>query len=324
MNTLTLILLISILVPTKRRRERIVDRQSKWMGPPMAFTKDELQSLNTIMDEKLAAQRVALEQVFDQRTQAIRDNIEQKLAANQQQILQAVTQNMQEQQELLVTAVQQELAQYSTQAMQTVEQHQQYYEESVSHSLAAQLLAIEQLVYQRSNRSEEANTAYNAPVHTAIPDFDAIEVQTEIFWDELVEMIDQRLDERLTTLSTSMLSALKDVERCLVSQLQLFREALKQERHLDQDDYSEIEVGNMQDVFHSIEQLEHLVEAMQFAMTANSTLLSKRLYHHQQQPLERAHPTRQTMNNPEIAQPQQQQPMQRESIVHHITEEHTQ
>jgi len=47
---------------------------------------------------------------------------------------------------------------------------------------------------------------------------------------------------------------------------------------------------NMQEVFQSIEQLERIIESMQVAMTANHALLSNRLYHHQQLPLERAHP----------------------------------
>jgi len=46
----------------------------------------------------------------------------------------------------------------------------------------------------------------------------------------------------------------------------------------------------MQEVFQSIEQLERIIESMQVAMTANHALLSNRLYHHQQLPLERAHP----------------------------------
>ena len=50
-------------------------------------------------------------------------------------------------------------------------------------------------------------------------------------------------------------------------------------------------LASMQEVFQSIEQLEHLIESTQVAMTANHALLSNRLYHHQQLPLERAHAT---------------------------------
>jgi len=48
-------------------------------------------------------------------------------------------------------------------------------------------------------------------------------------------------------------------------------------------------LGDMQEVLKSIQQLERIVESMQIAMTTNSSLISNRLYHHQQLPLERAH-----------------------------------
>src|SRR5260370_33210021 len=50
----------------------------------------------------------------------------------------------------------------------------------------------------------------------------------------------------------------------------------------------------IQEVLHGIEHLERIIESMQVAMTANHALLSNRLYHHQQLPLERAHPGGQT------------------------------
>src|SRR5438094_8805834 len=49
-------------------------------------------------------------------------------------------------------------------------------------------------------------------------------------------------------------------------------------------------LASMQEVYQSIEQLERIIESMQVAMTANHALLSNRHYHHQQLPLERAHP----------------------------------
>ena len=45
------------------------------------------------------------------------------------------------------------------------------------------------------------------------------------------------------------------------------------------------------EILRGIEQLEHIVESMQVVMTTNHALLSNRLYHHQQLPLERAHPS---------------------------------
>src|SRR5579875_2558827 len=44
------------------------------------------------------------------------------------------------------------------------------------------------------------------------------------------------------------------------------------------------------EVLTAVEHLERVIESMQVAMTANHALLSNRLYHHQQLPLERAHP----------------------------------
>jgi hypothetical protein len=47
---------------------------------------------------------------------------------------------------------------------------------------------------------------------------------------------------------------------------------------------------SIQEVLHGIEHLERIIESMQVAMTSNHALLSNRLFHHQQLPLERAHP----------------------------------
>ena len=47
----------------------------------------------------------------------------------------------------------------------------------------------------------------------------------------------------------------------------------------------------MQEVLRGIDHLERIIESMQVAMTSNLALLSNRLYHHQQLPLERAHPS---------------------------------
>ena len=74
------------------------------------------------------------------------------------------------------------------------------------------------------------------------------DVETEIDFEDLSEVIRQALDERLHVL------------------------------------------GDLQEVSKSIQQLERTVEAMQISMTTSSSLLSNRLFHHQQLPLERAHP----------------------------------
>jgi len=263
----------------------------------MAFTQDELQSLNTIMEQKLAAQRQELEQGFEQRMQALSADFEQHMADcynRQQQFLQAIAHDIQEQQLQTQKTLHQEFVQQNTMTVQAVlqelKQHEQSSDAAVEQSLAAHLLAVEQLLNQGLARAGNDNIA-NYIAMSGTPDFDAIEVQTEIPWDELVEMIDNRLDERFAVLKTSLLSAQKEVERYLVLQIHMLRDALMQGHAFQRTAVNESgELTNIQDVFSSIEQLEHLIEAMQVAMTANSALLSNRLYHHQNLPLERVHP----------------------------------
>ena len=50
----------------------------------------------------------------------------------------------------------------------------------------------------------------------------------------------------------------------------------------------------LREALHGIDHLERIIESMQVAMTSNLALLSNRLYHHQQLPLERAHPASRT------------------------------
>ena len=88
------------------------------------------------------------------------------------------------------------------------------------------------------------------------------------------------------------------IERYLATRLQTLREELIPNA-LDHTHATQVvqaqtfdgTIMNMQDVFTSIERLERIIESMQVAMTSNHALLSNRMYHHQQLPLERAHPS---------------------------------
>ncbi|MBV9258347.1 MAG: hypothetical protein JO215_10040, partial [Ktedonobacteraceae bacterium] len=53
----------------------------------MSFTQDELQSLNTILEQKLAAHRRELELSLDQRMNTLRQEFGQCLSALQQNLL---------------------------------------------------------------------------------------------------------------------------------------------------------------------------------------------------------------------------------------------
>jgi hypothetical protein len=252
----------------------------------MAFTEDELQSLNTIVEQKLAAQRQELEQDFEQRLTAC--------YASQQQFMQATIDGLQKQQSQLQRDFQQRLMQQSATNRQDVlhalQEHTQSITTAVAQSLDAQLQSIGQLLNQRPVQAEQEHASAAIPA-VSVPDFAAIEVQAEIPWDELVELMDGRLDERITPVKRELFAALKDVEHHLALQVQMMQDALVQERlgPLPEQDGTRT-FTDMQDVFRSIGQLEHLIEAMQVAMTSNSALLAKHLYHHQQLPLERAHP----------------------------------
>ena len=121
------------------------------------------------------------------------------------------------------------------------------------------------------------------------------EMQAEIAWDDLMEVIDKVVENRLSSLEESIQTLVKSTEHTLLTRLQSLRGDLLQVRQGCSDPLT-TDVTPMQDVFTSVEQLEHLLEALQVTMTANHTLLSNRLYQHQHQPLERAHPTESTSN----------------------------
>jgi hypothetical protein len=116
------------------------------------------------------------------------------------------------------------------------------------------------------------------------------EIQAEIAWDDLLNVIDKVVGDRLSTLEGSIQSMIKNTERSLLTQLHGLRSDLMQARQGHVEPMT-TDITNMQDVFSSVEQLEQLIEALQVTMTANHTLLSSRLYYHQHQPLERAHST---------------------------------
>jgi len=266
----------------------------------MSFTQDELQSLNTILDQKLSMHRRELERAFDQRIQGLRRDFEQRLTAIQQDLLRNLSRTLSDQQTRSRDAVTRKLGDQQVRMarslIQEIEQRrlqqQQHNEDFLERSLAAQLLAFEQLIGQRQSLVElNEPAAYPNALQT---DFDTIEVQTEIPWDDLVDLIDRVLDERLSTLQASLQTSLKDIERYLAVQIHSVRATSLREQRSVQSESSTTALGDMQDVFRSIEQLERLIESMQVAMATNSALISNRLYYHQQLPQERAHPVQQT------------------------------
>ncbi|TMC89625.1 MAG: hypothetical protein E6J10_00965 [Chloroflexi bacterium] len=263
----------------------------------MSFTADELQSFNDILEKKLAAHRREIERAFDQRLQTLRREIEQRFITAQREIITTLTQKLAEQQKGLQATLSQKL---NTQQMSITQalgyelkqrqQHQQPQLESlVDRSLAAQLLAIEELLNQRLSLQPFDDTALQIGGHT--PPFEAIEVQTDLPWEDMIDVFGKVLDERFARLNESTQAAMKSWEQYLSGQLHTLQVQLREEilYAARQPQAYTGNLNSMQEVFQSIEQLGRLIESMQVAMTANNALLSNRLYHHQQLPLERAH-----------------------------------
>ncbi len=277
----------------------------------MSFTADELQSFNDILDRKLSAHRREMERLFDQRLNKFRRELDQRLIAVQQEVIRVLAQKLSEQQSDMTTILQQQLTDSRMRITQTVSQEvrqrqtQQVSQASeterteqiegiVDRSLAAQLLAIEELLNQRMvyQTSDEVSLSMVGGEHG--PQFEAIELQTELPWEDLMEVFGKALDDRFVALGDKAQTATQRLEHSLSSRISALQHQLFDElAHLQVHSYGG-NLTNVQEVFQSIEQLEHVIESMQVAMTANHALLSNRLFHHQQLPLDRAHPAHPT------------------------------
>jgi hypothetical protein len=157
---------------------------------------------------------------------------------------------------------------------QETEQKQKDIQAEVDRLLTAQRLGLEQLLNQYAQlRAPE-------PVQIIQPPVEVKEVQAEVHWDKVAEMLGKTLDERLTVLKDAFQRSVKSLEQEIMH---------SQHPTPPYQDALEKSLSG-QEVLRGIEQLEHIVESMQVAMTANHALLSNRLYHHQYLPLERAHP----------------------------------
>ncbi|GCE02948.1 hypothetical protein [Dictyobacter aurantiacus] len=271
----------------------------------MAFTQDELQSLNTILEQKLATQRHELERTFDLRLQGLRRDFEQRIATVKSDVLSTISQRLIDQhartREMLVQNFEAQHARLVESVEQSLELQQQEQqrrlEASIERPLAAQLLAIEQIIHQRLPSLIPSTEFFPDDIEEGQAQFDTIEVQTEIPWDELATLVDHALEERISVLQESILTAVKDLQQSLITHMPTAPSTSAQ-GNASPSANSASGAQPTADATKNIERLEHLIEAMQVAMTANSSLISNRLYHHQQLPLERAHPTQNGVHRP--------------------------
>lgn len=270
----------------------------------MSFTKDELQALHSIMEQQLSLHRRELERSLDQRMNTLRRDFEQRMLATHQDMVRLFTQRLSDQQTKLANMLNYRLETQQNHLLdeitRNVAQHQQrdqqQLESFVENVLAAQLLAIEQLLQQNLSftsddvlASDTQQAAYGdeQPQHMADAD---IEVQTDISWEDLAEVMGKALDDRLSLLNETLQGTIKNIEQHLSVRLyELREEVLRRQVQV----YNGT-LNNAQDMLSSIEDLERVLESMQMAMTSNHALLSRRISNHQQLPPEKAHPTPQS------------------------------
>ena len=256
----------------------------------MSFTEDELQSFNTILEQRLQAHQRDMERALDQRMNEYRRELDQRLATVHSDVQRGVSQKLSDFQVRLETILSEKLNAQPARIIQTfdrdIEQRQQQFEGNVDRMLAAHLLDIEQLITHYSSRNESGDTLSSAGVPAQL---DTIEVQTELSWEDLMDIIGRALDDRLSVLNDAIQRSLKNLEQYLSVRLHSLRDEFLRNKTQGHQALYEENPTNIQEILHGIEHLEQIIESMQVVMTSNHALLSNRLYHHQQLSFERAH-----------------------------------
>ncbi|MBE3559065.1 MAG: hypothetical protein IMW89_07555 [Ktedonobacteraceae bacterium] len=251
----------------------------------MAFTQDELEAFNSILEQKLTIQKRELERSFAQHINEVRHEFAQRISTIEQEIEQNLLLRIVEQQRDLKNTLDQQSEARQAHMAETVrselqllqQQQQEQFSDLLEKNSAAQLLAVEQLL---ARHLATPSSAYVSETRTGP---NGVEIQTEVSWEELIGMVDRALNERMSTFTESLLAAFKNTERSLTAQLQDLRSSLMHSKPVTEP------LSELEEVFHSLEQLERIIESIQLAMTANHALLSNRLSYHQRLPAERAH-----------------------------------
>lgn len=256
----------------------------------MSFTEDELQSFNTILEQRLQAHQRDMERALDQRFNEYRRELDQRLGTLHADVQRGVSQKLSDFQIQFGTMFSEKLNLQPRRLIQAlsneIEQRQQQIEGNIDRMLAAQLLGIEQLIAQYSSPNDSGDTVISKEVPAQ---FETIEVQTELSWEDLMDIIGRALDDRLSTLNDTIQNSLKSLEQYLTIRNHTQRDEFLHNNTQEHQAFYEEDPTNFQGMLHSIEHLEQIIESMQVVMTSNHALLSNRLYHHQQQPFERAH-----------------------------------
>lgn len=169
----------------------------------MSFTEDELQSFNTILEQRLGAHRQEMERLLDRHIMEYRRETEQRLYALQQEMGRNITTQLSELQRKVEIALAEQL--------NTLQAH---LTRSISHDREAQLqqsgVEVDQRLERQLQSLEEHVSQHVQQQHSfAYEEFglmpnghqmEEIELQTELPWDDLLEIIGKALDERLIVL----------------------------------------------------------------------------------------------------------------------------
>lgn len=223
----------------------------------MAFTQDELQALNNIFDQKMAVLQGELDRSLNQRMQILKREFEQHVKAIVQDLLQNQSRHLSAMQHRTRDTLNHKLemlhdktAQMANQEIEQQQQQQrQYIEAFFERTLAAQLPALEQLINQRlSVPMTQLPMPYTNESRLGL---DAIEVQTEIACEDLTELIDKVLMERLAALNVSLQSRMQEMERTLTARLRQWRDSTHYTKSILTREPSTESLTNRQDVFAS-------------------------------------------------------------------------
>src|SRR5260370_39089641 len=168
----------------------------------MSFTEDELQALNSIIEQRLWVHRREMERVFDQRMNEYRRDLDQRLVTVQRDTLRNLSQKISELENRLDTILRDKLNTQQTRITQAIthdtEQRQKQFEGNIDRTLAAQLLGIEQLLSQQLSEQ----ILQDATITAGVPaELEAIEDQTELPWEDLMDVIGKIFHGRLTSLN---------------------------------------------------------------------------------------------------------------------------
>ena len=191
----------------------------------MSFTEDELQSFNTILEQRLNAHQRDMERALDLRMNEYRRELDQRLATVHSDVQRGVSQKLSDFQVRLETILSEKLNAQPARIIQTfdrdIEQRQQQFEGNIDRMLAAQLPGIEQLINQYSSRHEAGDLAITQGDPAQLQ---AIEVQTDLSWEDLMNVIGKALDDRLSVLNDATQRSLKNLEQYLSVRLHSLRD----------------------------------------------------------------------------------------------------